>query len=302
MRCDMHFITIFTCTYNRANLLSRVYKSLCLQTCTDFEWLIIDDGSTDETRNIVHQWIDENRLEITYIFKKNGGIHTGYNAAFQVINTELCMCVDSDDWLPEDAVANIQKIWNEKGGYKYSGIVGLNTDSSAKTIGSKLPKLESSPYRQLYTKHKITGDKKFVFRTDIMKSIPEYPEYTNEKLVPAGYKFIQIPDDKELLIINKPLCIVDYQSNGLSKGMKEQYFKSPKGMAAGYKTSMRYAYGVRQYVKSNIGYIVFSLIAKNRLFIKESPKPITTLLFLPIGYVGLFYVLARWGKYKVRKS
>lgn len=295
----MSILTIFTCTYNRANLLSRTYASLCRQTCSRFEWLIVDDGSTDGTRELAQGWIDENKIKISYLYKQNGGLHTGYNVAYRAINTELCMCVDSDDWLPEDSVETILKVWGSAAASQYGGIVGLNIDQTGNLIGSRLPERLSSPYRHLYTKYKVTGDKKFVFRTDMMKQIPEFPEYSGEKCVPSGYKFIQIPDSKELLIINKPLCIIDYQASGMSAGIRKQYFKNPKGMAAGYEMSLRYAYGIKQQIKCSIGYVVFSLIAGNRYFLVSSPKPLSTLIFFPVGLAGYIYVLAKWGKYKI---
>lgn len=297
----MKRITVFTCTYNRADLLPRVYDSLCRQTCPDFKWLVVDDGSTDGTKELVQGWINEKKVEISYIYKKNGGVHTGYNAAFRTIDTELCMCIDSDDWLTDNAVEMILNLWDQNRELSYGGIIGLNIDSNGNVIGSQLPKRISSPYRHLYTKYKVTGDKKFVFRTEMMKEIPEFPEYSDEKLVPLGYKFIQIPDENELLIINKPLCVVEYQSTGISAGIRKQYFKNPKGMAAGYEMSMRYAYGIKQHIKTSVGYIVFSLIAGNKHFISKSPRPLSTLFFLPVGIGGYLYVLAKWGKYRTSK-
>ena len=87
----MYTITVFTPTYNRANLLKRGYEALKRQSLKDFEWLIVDDGSTDNTREVVNSWIEANQIPIRYIYKENGGLHTGYNTAIQNINTELCV-------------------------------------------------------------------------------------------------------------------------------------------------------------------------------------------------------------------
>src|SRR5690554_1440544 len=97
-------ITIFTPTFNRAHLLPRLYQSLCSQTSSDFLWLVIDDGSSDGTDELVKEWQEENKIAIEYHFKENGGMHTGHNLAYQVIDTELNVCIDSDDYMPEDAV------------------------------------------------------------------------------------------------------------------------------------------------------------------------------------------------------
>ena len=100
----MKSITVFTPTYNRAYCLHQVYESLLRQTSKAFQWLIIDDGSTDNTRQLVQQWKNDNKIQIQYHFKANGGMHTGHNAAYQLIETDLNVCVDSDDFLTDNAI------------------------------------------------------------------------------------------------------------------------------------------------------------------------------------------------------
>lgn len=96
----MKKITVFTPTYNRAYTLSKCYKSLKQQTCKDFVWLIIDDGSTDNTQELVEEWITENEIEIQYHYQKNQGMHGAHNTAYELIETELNVCIDSDDYMP----------------------------------------------------------------------------------------------------------------------------------------------------------------------------------------------------------
>ena len=103
----MNRITVFTPTYNRGNLLKKGYEALLHQEDKRFEWLIIDDGSQDNTKEIVEQWINEKKIDIRYIYKENGGLHTAYNLAIANINTELAVCVDSDDFLADDAIFTI---------------------------------------------------------------------------------------------------------------------------------------------------------------------------------------------------
>ena len=100
----MKTLTVFTPTYNRAYLLPKLYRSLCDQTNKDFIWLIIDDGSIDNTEEIISQWIFEDKIDIKYHYKDNGGMHTGHNLAYKVIETELNVCIDSDDFMPDNAV------------------------------------------------------------------------------------------------------------------------------------------------------------------------------------------------------
>lgn len=294
----MNTITIFTTTYNRDHLLSRVYSSLCRQTCKEFEWLIIDDGSTDNTEEFVNNWIKERKINIRYIAKENGGVHTARNLAYNSINTELCFQVDSDDWLVDNAVEIVLGIWSEYGNDELSGIVALCKFESGEVIGSELPKILTVPFRQLNTKYKVTGDKCYIFRNEVMKNIPDYPVFEGENRVPIAWKYSQIPDEKEILILNKTLCIVEYQPEGISAGIRKQYFTNSKGMAAGYEMVLRNSYGIKQLINSSIKYSTFSIIAKNKNFIRVSPKPLTTTLLLPLGLAGYFYIMIRWGKHQ----
>ena len=117
-------ITVFTPSYNRAELLPRLYQSLKNQTSKNFLWLVIDDGSTDNTKAVVRNWIDsEKDFEIQYIYKENGGLHTAYNEAIAHLETELAVCIDSDDYMPNDAIAIITEFWQKNGSEQYGGIV-----------------------------------------------------------------------------------------------------------------------------------------------------------------------------------
>ena len=135
----MATLTIFTPAYNRAHTLGRTYESLCRQTCKDFCWLIVDDGSSDNTRQLVENWIAEERIPIRYIYQQNQGMHGAHNIAYRNIDTLLNVCIDSDDYMPDDAVEKILRCWNEKGNDSFTGLVGLDVTESGKVIGSRFP-------------------------------------------------------------------------------------------------------------------------------------------------------------------
>ena len=123
----MPLLTVFTPAYNRADTLPRLYESLRRQTCGDFCWLVIDDGSTDGSAGLVAHWRKtETAFPITYVYKENGGLHTAYNEAIANIDTELCVCIDSDDFMPDDAVERILSFWAAHGSEEVAGIVGLD--------------------------------------------------------------------------------------------------------------------------------------------------------------------------------
>ena len=137
----MATLTVFTPAYNRAHTIGRTYASMCRQTCKDFEWLIIDDGSSDNTRELVEGWIAEGKVPIRYIYQQNQGMHGAHNTAYRNIDTPLNTCIDSDDYMPDDAVEKILKCWQEKGSDKVAGLVGLDVTEDGQVIGTGFPEL-----------------------------------------------------------------------------------------------------------------------------------------------------------------
>lgn len=137
----MPLLTIFTPAYNRAHTLPRTYESLLVQDCKDFVWLIIDDGSSDNTADLVKEWrTRDNGFEIRYVYKENGGMHTAHNTAYENIDTELNVCIDSDDKLSLGAVKNILSKWKQVKDRGYAGIIGLDADmNTGEIIGRGFP-------------------------------------------------------------------------------------------------------------------------------------------------------------------
>ena len=138
-------ITVFTPAYNRAHTLPRTYESLKKQGNKNFIWLIVDDGSTDNTKELVEKWISEEKeFTIQYIYKENGGMHTAHNVAYQNITTELNVCIDSDDCLAENAIDKTLTFWNKNKNDKYAGIVGLDSDLNGNLIGKDFDNLKET--------------------------------------------------------------------------------------------------------------------------------------------------------------
>ena len=177
-------ITVFTPTYNRAHLLSRCYDGMKAQTDNSFIWMIIDDGSADNTEEVVRGWIQENDdFQIQYYRKENGGLHTAYNEAISHIETELCVCIDSDDYMPDDAIEKILNFWKENGSEDVAGIVGLDYDTEGNVIGDLLPDQKSVNLIDLLTgKYKINnGDRTNVVRTELYKKFAPMKVFPGEK-------------------------------------------------------------------------------------------------------------------------
>lgn len=287
----MATLTVFTPTYNRAYVLKQCYDSLCRQTCKDFVWLIVDDGSSDNTKEIVEKWMTkDNGFEIRYVYKKNGGMHTGHNKAYELIDTELNVCIDSDDFMPDDAVELIVNFWEENKDSGYSGILALDVYKNGQIIGKELPNKKSTTLSGYY-QNGGQGDKKLIYRTEIINKYPPYPEFEGEKFVPLDYKYLLADQDYELLIMNKPVCVVEYMEDGSSKNMLRQYYKNPRGFAFMRKVSMKYDNGFLKNFKTCIHYVSSSFISKNRKFIKESPRKGMTVLATPFGFALYLLVL-----------
>ena len=290
-------LTVFTPAYNRAHTLPRTYESLCNQKCKDFCWLIIDDGSTDDTEQLVKGWMEkDNGFEIQYIYKENGGMHTAHNMAYENITTELNVCVDSDDCMAEDGVAKILKKWDEVKDSGYAGIIGLDADMNGKIIGKSIPKSMKETTLMGYYAMGGAGDKKLVYRTDIIKKYPPYPVFEGEKYVALAYKYRLIDQDYKLAVLPQILCNVEYQEDGSSGTMWKQYLKNPKGFAFWRKICMRYPESRKRKIVDCIHYCSSSQIAKDKWYIRESPAKFMTFLCSPLGVVLTMMV-----KHKARK-
>ena len=287
----MATLTVFTPTYNRAYILQRCYESLVRQTSKDFIWLIIDDGSTDNTKSLVDQWIKEkNEFEIRYVYKENGGMHTGHNKAYELIDTKLNVCIDSDDFMPNNAVELIIDFWSKYGSDRYSGIVSLDNDDKGNIIGTKLPDKKSIKLCDFYDMGG-KGDKNLIYRTDIMRKYPPYPEFQGEKFVPLDYKYLLADQEYDLLILNEPTCTVEYMEDGSSKNMFRQYYKNPRGFSFMRKVHMIYDKKFINKFKNCIHYVSSSFISKNKEFISESPNKLMTIFSIPFG--AILYLLIK---------
>ena len=213
-------ITIFTPTYNRKDLIERLYQSLLQQTQKNFEWLVVDDGSTDDTEKIFEQLLSEQKpFSIRYIKQENGGKHRAINNGIKKASGELFFIVDSDDYLTENAVEKInQWIATLDGSHKWAGIAGLRGLTKNRVLGqrntsSKFIDAKNSDRR----KYKLLGDKAEVYFTDVLKKYP-FPEIPGENFISEEIVWNAIArDDYYLRWFNDIIYICNYLEGGLSK-------------------------------------------------------------------------------------
>lgn len=227
----MKKITILTPAYNRAHTLPALYESLLKQGTDGFVWLLVDDGSTDDTEKLAEEWIAEGKIDIQYLYKPNGGKHTALNEGIGRINTELTFIVDSDDYLPENAVKTILR-YHEK----YRGTEGLCGYSflrfypDGRVNEAFYPKDEwIDTYVNARINAGIGGDKAEVFYTEVLKRFP-FPVYEGETFVPEDLVWIQMSGPYKMVHINQCVYISDYLEGGLTRSGKRMKIRSPRAM------------------------------------------------------------------------
>jgi len=287
----MALLTVFTPAYNRAHTLPRTYESLCKQDCKDFVWLIVDDGSVDSTADLVREWQSKDSgFEIEYIYKENGGMHTAHNTAYENIHTELNVCIDSDDKLAPGAIRKIRTAWNAVRDKGYAGLIALDADFEGNVIGKGFPEEMSETTLGGYYASGGKGDKKLIYRTDVINSVPPYPVFPGEKYVGLVYKYTMVDQKYKLSVLNEVICEVEYQADGSSNSMWKQYLKNPKGFAFLRTVSMEYPTSIKRLVMDCIHYCSSSQIAENKRYIMESPKKFLTVLCTPVGWFLTAYI------------
>lgn len=324
----MKTLTVFTPTYNRKHTLPRTYESLCRQTSKDFDWLVIDDGSSDGTREWIeslgskifssgqkfdwmgrivegedenHFVIDAPNLRIEYVFKPNGGLYTGYNVAYQTIQTELCVCIDSDDFMPDDAVRLIVEKWkklNEVERKEYCGIVGLDFNVvDKKPIGGFFPK---EVHEAWATELSHVGDTKYAFRTELVRRIAPQVGFKGERDYNPHYMQIQVLDQFPILLMNDNLCWVEYQigADSMSQGIWRQYVRSPKSYARYRINQMTLKHGnpLKNRFRLCMHYVSSCILSNDKNWLKNSPLKLLTILAVPAGVLLTLAI-----KYKNRK-
>ncbi len=295
-------LTVFTPAFNRAHTLHLCYESLKRQTVKDFVWLIIDDGSTDHTRELAEGWIAEGSLPVRYHYQENQGMHGAHNTAYELIDTELNVCIDSDDYMADDAVEKITSFWRENGSGKYAGIVGLDAAPQGGVIGTRMPEdLRASTLSDLYALHKVKGDKKLVYRSEITRSFPPYPLFPGEKYCPLSYKYVLIDQQYPLLVMNEVLCHVEYLADGSSMNIIKQYKRNPRGFLFFRSMAMQYAPSFKEKFRESMHYVSSNLMIRNYKFIFDSPCKWTTLLAAPFGLL-LYLYIRRTGRATVLKQ
>lgn len=225
-------ITVFTPAYNRASTLERLYKSLQAQTCMDFEWLIVDDGSTDGTDVLVQKWqAEEKNFPLRYVKTDNGGKHRAVNTGVKLARGEAFFIVDSDDCLPPWAVKRIaEAFYSVEKDARFAGICGLKADIKDKKplFNSKEAAGKDCSMLDIRQKYHIKGDMAEVFKTEVLKGYP-FPCFEGEKFLNEAVVWNKIAEKHIMRYIGDILYYCEYLPGGLTSSIRRQYRNSPKG-------------------------------------------------------------------------
>ena len=283
-------ITVLTATYNRVKLLPDLYASLCRQTYQDFDWIIIDDGSSDGTQSIVKKWLaEEHSFTISYHYIPNGGKNRAINYGAKLVQTPFTMIVDSDDFLTDDAISFYQQNLSEIIDKNHiAGITGLRgTD-----INAPLNKVTYPPNTCILannlerSKYNLQKDACEAYRTSILQDHP-FVVWKNEKFSPEEIVWNQIAlEGYSLRWYNKVTCIVRYQENGLTKDSFNLIRRNPMGYAMMYKQRILLSENFKDKFYNACQMIAYCILGKSLHFIYKSNsyKGITTLA-IPLGVI-----------------
>ena len=282
-------ITVFTPSYNRKHTLGALYKSLLKQDTKNFEWLIVDDGSKDNTEEYVKELQKENKIKINYVYKQNGGKHSAYNVGLENAKGDVFVCIDSDDEFKENVLGHIEKDF--KSIEKKSDIAGFMyvqnyTNDKDKTIGTGFKEDGMiDTYYNIYHKHNVTGDKLIVFKTKVAKEFC-FPIIEDERFVPEALIYNRTNSKYKFVCSNFVTSYKEY----LQEGYSNNYFKLVKKNPLGNMLYFRELYDIEKRLYNIYGYILFGIYGKKKLryMIKNHPAKIRIFfLYVPVYFISL---------------
>ena len=281
-------ISVLTPTYNRGELLKKLYDSLIENADygVKIEWLIMDDGSTDNTKTIVEQFIKENKIEVKYYYQKNQGKMIAINNLVQHVTGDLMIDCDSDDYFTKNAFEIIKQEYT-KHQYKKDvyGLCFLKYDQNGKNMGNKF-RNEKTTMFDLYFKEGETGEKAIVFFSNVRKQYKHQLEH-NERFVTEARMYHGMDEKYKMICINEPIMICEYQESGYTKNIKEEFIKNPFGYYEYFKEILQkdmkgVSFNKRLYAIKH--YILFSYLTKQNdaKYIKnQENKMLYYILLLP---------------------
>lgn len=284
-------LTIFTPTYNRAYILPQLYDSLCRQTNKEFVWLVVDDGSEDDTGQLVQRWIQNNKIVIQYIKQSNGGKHRAHNTAVEHCSTPWLVCVDSDDYMVDEAVdiilQRVALLEEQKGVEKYSAMVAPRKQKELKNEHIFATFKEAS-LTEIYRKG-FVGETTLVFRSEVLKKYP-FPTFEGEKFVTEAVVYDEIDKQYTMALIPKPLVVCEYIADGYSRNEKCLFLQNPKGWAYRFNQRATNPQTAKERYVCCAKFVCFSWLAHQH-WLKNANYKIVSLMAIPLA---VYYKISRY--------
>jgi len=289
-------VTVFTPTFNRAGLLPRVYECLRAQTFRDFEWLIVDDGSTDCTRQLVETWQSAHELDIVYLHQENQGKHVAFNRGVANAHGELLLPLDSDDVCVPIALERLLHWWLDiplRDRQQYSGVTCQCADRTGRVVGTGFPSAVVDSYpTEFLTKLAAAGERWGFCRVDVLRAFP-FPEIPGERFVPEGLVWNRIARRYKMRFISEPLRIYEPSPGGLTKSLVRLRATSPQSTCQYYREYLLFDLPLAARARASINYVRFYFHCR-RLAVHDARfiRSVGSLLALPLGYAAC--ILDRW--------
>lgn len=287
-------ISILTPTYNRANLLNKLYESLVKNSKYDIniEWLIMNDGSTDETKNVIKEFIAENKIEIKYFEQENQGKMVSINKLVEKATGDLIIDCDSDDYFTEDAFKIINEEYKKnKNENNIYGLCFLKYDQDGKNMGNNFKNKKTTMF-DLYFKEGENGEKAIVFFSSIRKQYKHELEH-NERFVTEARMYHKLDEKYKMICINKPIMICEYQKEGYTQNIIKQFKENPYGYYKYFKEILEHdfsgvTFNKRLYAIKH--YILFSYLAKKKIKLNYIKNLENKILMLILYFPGLLKI------------
>lgn len=287
----MFNLTIVTPTYNRASTLIRCYESLMRQSCFGFEWLIVDDGSTDDTEAIVNQWISEcDKFTIRYLIKDNGGKASALNMAFDNLDSPYFCVLDSDDVLFKTAVESFLKE-REKADKdeKCCGIMGFRSNEDGTVMGGRAIPTSTGKITMIDILNGRYRTELFCFyKSSAVKQL-RFPQFPNEKFVSPQWLDFELSRNYYFVPSDKQYCICVYIADGLTRNKKKIIVRNPHGYTAVKRQSFEFSNYLNLSVKHGLMYDCGCIIGKDKEWLNNSPKKLLSIFLMPFAYLIYIY-------------
>lgn len=278
-------ISIITASYNRAKFLRRIAQSIARQEHSDIEWIIVDDGSVDDTAKVVDELAAEfPSFVIRYIYKPNGGKHTAINVGAREARGQYSLILDSDDYIAPDGLQNLRKELDTiKERNDLAALLMLHVTDDGHSLGSVPGEFVEGTVRKLFlATNTLKGDYAWCFRTDALRRYP-FPEFEGERFLSESIMLCRMSGPMSIRAVNKALRTGTYEPGGLTDSFRQLALANPLGMMLRDKELSSYSdLPLRTRLYSALRYWKYHRLAKRPL--PESVAPSLTLqLFRPLA-------------------